>query len=524
MSLVPDFPPAGSTANESLAQTLAIGNVSGANDILMSAPQKIEFSGDISLSNGVGGDVIVDAIPPNTGPALTEAVYVDIATNKLYYQNIVPTSQDLQQVLLVGNNTGTTDIDIFNGQAVSYDGNIRLVNNNAGGGTGVQIQTIPANTGPTLTSGLVYDPATFNVYTQSLPGAYTAGTGLNLIGNQFNNTGVLSVASGGAGITVGGTPSAPTVSNTGVVSITGANAGTGISIAGTATNPLITNAGVVSITSGNAGTGISISGTATNPTITNAGLLGLTPANNGTGISIGGTATTPIISNSGVVSITSANAGTGITIGGTATVPTITNAGLLGLTSANNGTGISISGTATNPIISATGFPTSQLLSVMNTLTPNNIQPVTAGGGGGGLYSLIIPLNQINLSFGITVTGGNTIILPTSGAIYKISVVAQLTAGALLSSPNGCILYLLYPGFGPYVRTGARFVIEQNNQTTANCDYLLSTTTTNQPVQLVLSTGVANIGIYGYSVPPTVPPTLSIPDIPAVSINVTRVG
>jgi hypothetical protein len=91
MSLVPQPSETPPTALESFAQTLAIGNVSLANDVVMSSPQKIDFAGNISLkcnSGGAGSDVIIDAIPANTGPTLTQGVVVDTTTNKLYRQPI----------------------------------------------------------------------------------------------------------------------------------------------------------------------------------------------------------------------------------------------------------------------------------------------------------------------------------------------------------------------------------------------------------------------------------------------------
>ena len=132
--------------------------------------------------------------------------------------------------------------------------------------------------------------------------------------NKGGAGGVTSVTAGNAGITIGGTATAPTVSNAGVLSVT---AGTGITIGGTTANPTISSAGgVTSVTAGNAG--ITIGGTTANPTVSNAGVLSVTAGN--AGITIGGTTANPTVSNAGVLSVT---AGTGITNLGTATAPNL---------------------------------------------------------------------------------------------------------------------------------------------------------------------------------------------------------
>lgn len=54
---------------------------------------------------------------------------------------------------------------------------------------------------------------------------------------------VVSVASGGSGITITGTPTNPLVNNTSILGLTAANQGTNIIISGTPTNPIIAAAG-----------------------------------------------------------------------------------------------------------------------------------------------------------------------------------------------------------------------------------------------------------------------------------------
>lgn len=232
MSLVPDFPPAGSTANESLAQTLVIGNVSGPNDIAMSGGQKIDFATDISLKNGVGGDVIVDAIPLNSGPPLTEALFYDVATNKVLYQLLAPNSETLAQTLVLGNTTGANNISVASPQRIDFDGSIRISNNNTGAGSDVVISSIPANPGPTINETLVYDTGSGNVYyqtpfTESLAGVLAVGntTGANDIAvaspQKIDFAGNISLKNnsggGGTDVIINAIPANPGPSLTSVV-------------------------------------------------------------------------------------------------------------------------------------------------------------------------------------------------------------------------------------------------------------------------------------------------------------------
>lgn len=175
MSLVPE-PSQTATANESLATTLTIGNISGANDIQMSAPQKIEFAGDISLKNGVGGQVVIDQIPLNAGPALNTAVFFEPATNTVVYQNLAPTSETLAQTLALGNTSGANSIYMDANQSIDFDGDIRLTNNRGGTGIDFIVQNIPPNLGAPITETLVYDTTTGQVLTQTPFSDSLAGT------------------------------------------------------------------------------------------------------------------------------------------------------------------------------------------------------------------------------------------------------------------------------------------------------------------------------------------------------------
>ena len=214
MSLVPQPSETPPTASESLAQTLVIGNTTLARDIIVSNPQKVAYAGNIVLQNNTGGggtDVIVNSIPLNGGAPLTQSVFVDTATNKLYRQT--QTNETLAQTLAIGNSTGANDIVVASPQKISYAGDINLQN---GAGSDVIINSIPV--APSFQQyELCYDNTAKKVYFQT-PATFTAG----------------------AGVSFSGPPSSQTIANTGLLGLTSANAGTNIAITGTATNPIIT--------------------------------------------------------------------------------------------------------------------------------------------------------------------------------------------------------------------------------------------------------------------------------------------
>lgn len=164
MSLVPEPSQSPPTALESLAQTLAIGNITGANDIVVSNPQGIDFAGDINIQNNTGGggtNVVINTIPPNPGPPLTQGVFFEVATNRLYRQ--IQTNENLSQTLAIGNTTGASDIVVSNPQKIEFLGDVYL----KGNGADVLIEGLPIAPGPTpIQYEVAYDPITFKLYYQ----------------------------------------------------------------------------------------------------------------------------------------------------------------------------------------------------------------------------------------------------------------------------------------------------------------------------------------------------------------------
>ncbi len=152
-------------------------------------------------------------------------------------------------------------------------------------------------------------------------GIDNAGLFRNVIGGivSLSTAGAVTSVTGGTGITVGGTAAAPTISNSGIITVV---AGTGISSTG-GQNPTLANTGILAVT---AGTGISSTG-GQSPTLSNSGILSITA---GSGVSSTG-GQNPTLSVTGVV--TSVTAGTNISLTGTGTAPVVNLADSVALTS-----------------------------------------------------------------------------------------------------------------------------------------------------------------------------------------------
>lgn len=129
-----------------------------------------------------------------------------------------------------------------------------------------------------------------------------AGTAISITGTAqnpiVNNTGVVAINSG-TGISVSSATGSPTIAlqNVGTAGTYTHPTSITTDAQGRVVSAVIGTSPVVSVSGG---TGISITGTATAPIVNNSGLLGLTSANAGTNITITGSATAPIISASSI--------------------------------------------------------------------------------------------------------------------------------------------------------------------------------------------------------------------------------
>lgn len=167
--------------------------------------------------------------------------------------------------------------------------------------------------------------------------------------------GVLGITAG-AGISIGGTPTLPVITNTGLLSAT---AGLGITNTGTTSDPIFENTGVLSLT---VGTGLSSTGGSA-PTIANTGVLSIV---GGSGVTVVGS-NIPTIANTGVVSLNVIAPGLTSTGGQT---PTIANTGVQSIT---GGTGIVVSGPPNAPTLTLTAAGASPVLSLITNVTPSGV-------------------------------------------------------------------------------------------------------------------------------------------------------
>jgi len=340
--------------------------------------------------------------------------------------NTVGGSTNVATSLTAGNNITLTNTS----------GNVLQIS--ANGSTG--IVSVASNNGSGIT-------ATNNSGAVALTTNLLAGSGVSLTPSVVDTsitiatTGVDTVAPGNAGITVGGTATAPTISNAFSVS-----AGTGgISVSGTQFAPVIndlvnittangsglTNGGknattgaiplAVNLTAGNAGITIVPSVSTTGVAINNAGVLGITSAN--AGLTLGGTAQNPILT----PAVASIVGGTGITTTNVGGTQTITNAGVVGISSANAGTNITITGTPTVPIISA---------SAGSSLTPGTGIAIN-----GGVVSNtgVVSLNTTNGNGNAGVLVGGTATVPVFSNTYSVfgtnnNIGCGITVGAKTNS------------------------------------------------------------------------------------------
>lgn len=185
---------------------------------------------------------------------------------------------------LVGNtffNTGLISVTGSTGiQAQTNAGVVTLTNNDRGSqqnifknvrdATGLTRFSATSNNDSISFAGsggatVFFDSVNKRVTIQSANTEYTAGTGLALNGNEFSNTGILSIVATGSGLNAQTIAGTTTISNTGVTSIT---TSTGLSVNTSATGDVsITNTGVRTLTTN---TGLSVNTNATgNITVTN---------------------------------------------------------------------------------------------------------------------------------------------------------------------------------------------------------------------------------------------------------------
>jgi len=186
-------------------------------------------------------------------------------------------SSELSSGLVAGTNVTLTATSAFAGRGLRIDTSPGIAG----------VTSVNAGTGITLT-GTAENPIVNNagvLGVTATSGILITGTGANPV---VNNDGVLTVNSQNGAVTIasaGGTiaitnPAPGTINleqSGGGGTLTGITAGTGIAVTGSAPSPTVSNTGVLSVSSGS---GIAITGPAQNPSVANTGVLSLTAGNN----------------------------------------------------------------------------------------------------------------------------------------------------------------------------------------------------------------------------------------------------
>ena len=308
---VPQF---SATANNDTLSIDSGGNVSLAFDSLN---KKLTIIGNVGAYNAGAGLSLIGATFANTDRGSTQNIFkriqnssgitqftaannddalqftgagsttvnFDAGNKRVIIQTDVPvTYQAGNGLSLVGNtffNTGLVTVNASNGiSATTNAGVVSLINTDKGSSQNI-FKRIKDSTGLTRFSAgnnddgitfvgaggasIFFDQANKKITVQSANTEYTAGLGLLLTGNEFSNTGILSIVTSGTGIDATTSAGTTTLVNTGVRSLT---TNTGLSVNTSATGDVsITNTGVRTLTTS---TGLSVNTNATgNITVTN---------------------------------------------------------------------------------------------------------------------------------------------------------------------------------------------------------------------------------------------------------------
>jgi hypothetical protein len=327
---------------------IPLNELNNAGAIFVDASRTLSINGQLKVNNGF---VIAPTGQP-TG-AVAGQIYYDQSSNALNYYNgsqFVPLLGQQNTVTSLGGGTGVIALGdglTRNGSTLSNNG-VLTVQGQAGN------VTFAAGPGVVINGTTISSTGVQSFAGQS--GDITIGTGLSVTGNQLNNTGVLSVASGSASLTV-------TNDGNGNVTITSNGAGTGtVQSPGGTANRLAKFTGAQTIADSllsDDGTVVTVNG---NLTVT-----GTTTLNTPLSVSNGGTGSTNALgarsnlgaaasgANSDITSITGLTTALSVSQGGTGAGTLATNGILLG-----NGTSpitSLVAGGAGQCLISTSGAP-----------------------------------------------------------------------------------------------------------------------------------------------------------------------
>jgi hypothetical protein len=348
--------------------------------------------------NGVSG---VGATLTNNGALaalVVDSVAVSVGNRILVRAQASPVQNGVYVVTTVGNGatawvlTRSADFDNSPAGEVKSGDFIFITAGTQFTATGWVQVTIGTGPGGSITIGT--DPLVFTQFSSA--GTYLAGTGLNLLGNTFSNTGVLSVSGGTTGLTF--SPSTGNAILGGTLSV--ANGGTGLttltsggvlyaSSTSTTTTTALGATGQIIISNGTVPTFQTLSG---DVSLTSGGVVNVNRLTGAAGA--GGTG------------MRVASDASSVYIGYTAAIPTGTQntgygAGALNIATVGGNTGIG----------SGAG-------SAINSGTNNTIIGATANAGATSTGSIAVGFGATAAANNVTVIGDSSITANTAGGLY----------------------------------------------------------------------------------------------------------
>lgn len=287
-----------------LSSVLALGNTTGANDILVSTGQAVRGVAELTLASAVGSDLVLTGRGAATnlnqaGETSLDVAYTGVgrtsiigALNALVDGTVVPAVPALSAVLAVGNTTGAFNVSVNTGQKVLGAAELTL-----DGTTVVNLQTAATTRWQVQAAGHLVPGATDNLEDIGAPATRArsiyAGTSV-VVGATVTINGVANTIVGSTGLALSSAAGAASLTAAGAASLVGGTTttvtgATGASVtATTGVASLSASAGSVSVTGGTTAavtgaTGASVTATTGAATLSaSAGSVSVTAAGGGT--------------------------------------------------------------------------------------------------------------------------------------------------------------------------------------------------------------------------------------------------
>lgn len=432
------------------------------------------MTGDLSM----GGNSITNLATPVNGGDATNKDYVDALANGITWKNsvIAGTTTNITlsgaqtidgvavvagQRVLVKNQTDNTENGIYVvaagtwARATDMD-STTPVNEINGAAVFVEQGTLNADTAWVQIDDvqvLGTDPVQFVQFAGA--GSYTAGNGLQLIGNQFSLVSPVSVANGGTGLGTAATNGQLLIGNGTGYTLSTITAGTAISVNNGAGSITINNTGVTSLTGTanevevSAATGAVTIGLPDDVTIANSlTVSGLTP-NGAVYPTTGGLLTSTAALTDGQILIgDTAGAPVASTLTAGSNISITNGAGSITIATINNGTvtSVDVSGGTTGLTTSGGPITSSGTITLAGTLATTN--------GGTGLTSIgtanqilgvdtagtALEYKSVSAGTGISVTpGANVLTIANTGVLSFTQTVPSFLSISGATSATGAV-------------------------------------------------------------------------------------